>query len=216
MKTKIIASIAALTLLFACGKDNIIDIPIVVQYANYSALDTNKYWLYEHFSLDTAGKFVSLNKFDSVYVEKDTSIRGNRYFKLIDKDYNNNGIAISRYLRDSLEFTVNSNGEILLSTIDKGITYNSYIALQGTDTFATVNEKMAFENKIDSVPLGKYTTINYLITYTMGSKFKQGGAIRYINHKYAERVGLVYKTLPFNYLENNYEVLLLKKQGALK
>jgi hypothetical protein len=216
MKTRIIASIAAITLLFACGKDNIINIPVVIQYANYSALDTNKYWLYEHFNLDTAGKFMSLNEFDSVYVEKDTTIRGNRYFKLIDKDYDNNGIAISRYLRDSLEFTVNSNGEILLSTIDKGVTYDSYIVLQGNDTFAVVNERMAFENKTDSVPLGKYATINYRSTYTMGSKFRQGGAIRYINNKYAEKVGLIYKTLPFNYLEKNDEVLLLKKAGVLK
>ena len=81
---------------------------------------------------------------------------------------------------------------------------------------AIVSAQVIAETVMDSVPAGKFQTINYKSTYIMGTNYQQGGSIRYVSNKYAEKVGLVYKTLPFNYANSNYEVLLLNRYGKTK
>lgn len=204
--------------LISCGKDKFQVIPVVVVYSNYSALDTNNFWVYEHFSLDTNGALLSLNQFDSVYVEKDTTWNDKRYFKVIQKDYDNGGVMTAKYMRDSSGYTVDSAGAIILATVNLGTTFKQYVQYGAnvSDTFALVSAQVIAETVMDSTPVGKFQTINYKTTYVMGANYQQGGKVRYVSSKYAEKVGLVYKTLPFNAASSNYEVLLLSKYGKTK
>lgn len=204
--------------LLSCGKDKFQVIPVVVVYANYSALDTNNFWVYEHFSLDTNGVLQTLNQFDSVYVEKDTTWNDKRYFKVIQKDYDNGGALVAKYMRDSVGYTIDSSGNIILATVNLGTTLKQYVQFGSNvnDTFAQVSTQMIAETLMDSVPVGKFQTINYKTTYVMGSNYQQGGKVRYVSNKYAEKVGLIYKTLPFNAANSNYEVLLLNRYGKTK
>ncbi len=204
--------------LLSCGKDKFQVIPLVVVYSNYSALDTNNFWVYEHFSLDINGVLLSLNQFDSVYVEKDTIWNDKRYFKVIQKDYDNGGIVVAKYMRDSSGYTVDSAGTIILATVNLGTPLKQYVQYGAniSDTFALVSTQAIAETVMDSVPVGKFQTINYKTTYVMGANYQQGGKVRYASNKYAEKVGLVYKTLPFNYANSSYEVLLLNRYGKTK
>lgn len=218
MNNKVAIFFILLAGLISCGKDKLETIPVVVVYGNYSALDTNNFWVYEHFSLDTNGVLQSLSQFDSVYVEKDTTWNTKRYFKVIQKDYDNGGITVAKYLRDSSGYTIDSAGAVILATVNLGATLKQYVkfGLNTSDTFAQVTEQVIAETITDSVPVGKFQTINYKTTYVMGSNYQQGGKTRYVNNKYAEKVGLIYKTLPFNYANSNYEILLLTKYGKTK
>ena len=79
---------------------------------NYSALKVGNYWIYERFETDQFGISTSLNIIDSCYIEKDTTINGQQYFKYVQPQIVSYNPTISstansfRYIYDSLSYII--------------------------------------------------------------------------------------------------------------
>ena len=213
-KTILFAMIAAT--LLSCKKEKEEPAPVLpVVYPNFSNLAVGNYWIYERFTLDTNGVYTTQNIFDSSYVDKDTVVNGNTFYKFnyIYYPYSNSYVGV--YLRDSLSFMVNSFGDIRFSSeIFTDTFYTHYFknSLIG-DTISFIFSKMNDNNLSVSLPAGNYITKNYQTTYLMFPAHSQGGPVRTINNRYAENVGLVEETLIFFLSDPNYTVRRLKRYG---
>jgi hypothetical protein len=166
-------------------------------YANYSALKVGNYWIYQHFMLDSLGNSSSLPTIDSCYIEKDTVINTYTYFKLWGPDQITQTLAFG-YVRDSLHYTVNSEGVILLSSEDFSTVFEDrYMILPNTDTVCRITAKMDDLNQAITVPAGTFNTINYKQTYDMFGNWAAAGDPRFRHRRYAENKGMINETLNF-------------------
>ena len=84
MKNILILSIAIVITgcLSSCKKDEATE-NTPITYANFSQLKTGNYWIYERFTVDSAGAAVATGILDSCYIETDTLINNHTYYKLI-------------------------------------------------------------------------------------------------------------------------------------
>lgn len=181
-------------LLTACKPDKTEE-PAVV-YPNYSQLKVGNYWVYQRYNISANGMETATNIYDSIYIEKDTIISGIKYYKQVPADagftYNTNP-----YLRDSLHYLVNSDGQILFSSQNFSNTFNNrYVISPGNDTVCQVAEKMEDKDFAISTASGTYATSSLRVTYNMYPNWSYNGSVRYLNTRYAENVGVVSATLP--------------------
>jgi hypothetical protein len=194
-------------LLFSCKKndDNVITTIPTITYQNFSKLDSGNYWIYEEFDVDSNGNATSKNIFDSCWVEKDTSFNGKTYKKTwITNPYNPSLFDIS-YLRDSLHYIVNANGNILFSSMDfTGILKIHYNMATVTDTLCKMIKQMTAKNQSFTCPAGIFITSDARETYYMYPSFTFAGNKRYRHFRYAENIGLVSETLYFSLFDPNY------------
>lgn len=202
MKLKTYFSITLIsTLIYSCKKDDKTIEPSpanpTTTYGNFSQLKVGNYWVYERFNVDSNGTSTTQNVFDSCYVEKDTNINNNTYFKIVKPHpYLSNQKEIM-FLRDSSHYTVNSNGKIIFSPQDFSTIFESqyYIATPG-DTLCQMIKKMADKDMAVSTPAGSYLTSNSKETYYMYPNWSGAGNPRYKHTRYAENIGIVIETLP--------------------
>lgn len=160
-------------------------------YTNYSALKVGNYWVYTFNSYDESGKLVnSIPGFDSACISGDTMVNGNRYFKKL-KFENKNLIGIS-YLRDSLHYTVNLDGEIVFSSEDFGRIFRTDYLVFGKDTFCKREFSMQNKNAMTQVPAGKFTTHSFQSRNYMYPNYSVKNPVRDVENKYAAGIGLVY------------------------
>lgn len=75
------------------------------------------YWLYDWYSVDTIGNEKFLRT-DSIYIAGDTTINGDIYIVKKGHGFNNNKV---NYLRDSIGFVVNEEGDILWNKKSTGV-----------------------------------------------------------------------------------------------
>ena len=130
MKNSIII-FALIVLFFSCKKDTAIISPAPNFLNNIATtsqdtmlpLAVGNYWIYQKSDDDTLGNLNLQNSFDSVYVEKDTFIIGEHYYKLCHTNMNflsyyyfSNG-SLSQYIKDSADYLVTRNYGILLDKI---------------------------------------------------------------------------------------------------
>ena len=115
---------------FSCKKETL-TLPVPNHNSNNSVAinDTmlpiaiGNYWIYQLSDDDTLGGVHLQNNFDSVYVEKDTFIVGEHYYKLCHTNinfrdyYHFNGGGFVQYLKDSSGYLVIKNRGILLDKI---------------------------------------------------------------------------------------------------
>ncbi len=208
-------TLLALGLLFcsiwACKDEHT---PITPQYANYANLKVGNYWIYDIFILKPDGSYIPQNLSDSSYVEKDTLIRGNQYFKLRYRDFENTGDYTASFLRDSLHYLVNSQGKILFSSENfKDTLFSTVLYAPTTDTIAVITARMTDDNAQTTVPAGNFTTKNYRTGYYIYPKWPFGGTTRPLHNRYAKEVGLVEQTLYFYWFDAEYIVKRLKRFG---
>jgi hypothetical protein len=148
MKKLMPGMIAILVILaISCKKNS--EEPVLVEKIDYYQLKTGNYWIYEGFRIDTSGIATSTGKYDSAYIEKDTTIRGLTYFKLLENPYLIFPEQVFMYLRDSSGYLVNSSGAILASdnnftdilAVDTGYMqlYVGYLKMTGKDSVVTVS-----------------------------------------------------------------------------
>jgi hypothetical protein len=99
-------------LALSCKKNN--DETTATVKADYYQLKIGNYWIYEGYTLDSAGVATSSGKLDSAYIEKDTMIRGLTFVKFMQRPYGLNE-QMPSYLRDSSGYLVNNLGIIIAS-----------------------------------------------------------------------------------------------------
>lgn len=162
-------------------------------YPNYTQLKIGNYWIYERFNVDQQGNATSQNVFDSCYVSKDTLIRGQKYFK-----YNNLSLLSSfKYVRDSLHYTINSNGEILFSSEDFTTNFHdSYSTANPGDTIYHAIYKMTDKDATTTTAAGNFTTSSFQKKYIIYPNYNQGLPVRYMNTRYCKNIGMITETQP--------------------
>jgi len=192
-KTIFLPLAMAVVLIAACKKEPAA--PTV--FPDYSNLAVGNYWIYQQFEVDEAGNAVPKNVFDSAYVEKDTLINSETYFKVFRKNPYSMKPDYS-YLRDSLHYLVDAAGTIHFSSQDFETTFRSYAILAvPPDTIARVSLKMADKDLSVETPAGTFITSNFQETFIIYPNWVHGVNPRTINIRYAENVGIVVERLPF-------------------
>lgn len=186
-------------------------------YPNYSQLEVGNYWIYERFILKPDGEEISLNKFDSSYVEKDTLINGKTYYKLHLPSLDVRGIPQNLYLRDSLHYIVDVYGNALFSSQNFGFSLGpirySYLDSEKTDTLFSYERIMSHKDSLVQLPGGAFKTLRSTLYFTyMGSQRPLG--IRQRITLYAEKVGIVYATLPFFSSNPDYTIQKLVRYNV--
>ncbi len=160
---------------------------------NYSNLAVGNYWIYEHFNLDVDGNYTALNIYDSLYIEKDTLIAGHTYFKYWTDELQG-GQLYPIYLRDSLEFTVRSDGHIFFATTNVIDTLETFCYLNATDTvYCTYAISSPAETSLN-VDGGEFICRD-LTTFYEISSFSPGLSDKILHRYMAKDVGLIYETL---------------------
>jgi hypothetical protein len=193
MKNSIWALLSVLALLSACKKD---DTPVA--FDNYGNLEPGNYWIYDYYFSDMHDPYSNIT--DSTYVEKDTLINGNTYFKVVKIVFSDQAYIDHKplFLRDSLHYIVDWQGTIQFSSENFTDTLATWYQLlePGTiDTIAFVTARMADDGFSMTTPAGTFNTKNYRQTYHMWPKFQDFSPERYMNRRYAKDVGVVEETV---------------------
>lgn len=190
-------------------------------YPDYTNLDVGNYWIYQRFKLDSNGVYTPLNVFDSIFVEKDTSIGGLVYHKYMEDQFGTAPGYEAVFLRDSLHYLVNDAGQLLFSSENFSDTLWRYTFIiqngshSNIDTICNVFRKMTDDNLSITVPAGTFSTKNAQSVYLMYPDFDYGGPVRHLERRHAENVGMIEETLPF-YLSDqskSYTVRRLIRYG---
>ncbi len=182
-------------------------------YPDYANLEVGNYWVYGRYSLDTNGVYTDLNIRDTIYVEKDTLIGGDTYFKYINRLPEPPFTYVPLYLRDSLHYIVDWQGKVLFSSENTVDTLASRYFLAGQDTVCYIFSKMAGTDESITTPAGSFTVKSYRTTYRMWPGFDDWGAVRYENRRYAEDVGIVEESLYFFISDRRYYIRRLITYG---
>lgn len=177
-------------------KKNVQETPATV-YPNYSNLKVGNYWIYERFRIDSLGNAVSVGIVDSCYIEKDTIIHGDTYYKYTGPEFNsmsNPSIASpvrSGFLRDSLSYLIDSYGNIMFSSQNFYVFDSGYNIAPPNDTIYNFITQITDYGMNTTVPAGTYVTTNLQTSYTFYNGYIIYWKTRTKNTRYAENVGMV-------------------------
>jgi len=173
-------------------------VPQTTYYDDYMALIPGNYWIYEHYELDSAnGAAHAQGTYDSSYVEKDTVIDLKKYHVYKYRDAFS-AETHTRFLRDSLSYTVELSGRAIFSSDDFTNVFRTYqFGPNGVTNYSiNVTEHMGLRNQTTLVDAGTFNTHSFLETYTFPASYPYGPTRRY-EHRYAKGVGLVRETTGF-------------------
>lgn len=165
------------------------------QYDNYTPLKTGNYWIYQVFDVDEQGYGPPLNEYDSCYISKDSVINGNTYYYLTISPVNLLDNTYNKWLRDSLHYLVDHNGNIYFSSEDFTHVLHAEYFIAGNDTTSSAVQKMENKNTFFAAPAGNFTTSDCITTL----KLQSPGApaiVKYQHRRYAKNVGIVSETKP--------------------
>lgn len=212
MKNLILAitlAVSVIVILGSCrkkSKDNpevIVEEPQVV-YDNYSGLKVGNYWVYERFKIDSTGATTSLNIFDSCYVEKDTTINGQKGFMVFRPDPIFN--ANRKFWKDSLHYIV-CNG-IQFSYQDFTTEFiNRYNINPPSDTVYHLVKKMNEKDFPVTVPAGTFVTSAQNLTYYYYAPnyYYTAYKVRTVRTRFAKNIGIITENLQF-YSSQIYDI----------
>ncbi len=173
-----------------------------VTYPNYSNLKVGNYWIYERFQIDASGTATSLGIIDSCYIEKDSIINGNTYYKYVSPRFGwfEDPTAITpfgiEFFRDSLSYIVNWGGQVKFSSQDFTTKFLSGYMTSANDTTCRYVFKMEDKDVSITTPSGTYITSSFNENYYMYPGFDQGGTFRQRHLRYAENVGKITESGP--------------------
>ena len=172
--------------------------PSSTSYPNYSNLKVGNYWIYQRFEIDAFGNATPLSIIDSCYIEKDTMMNGNLYYKYVSPDFSNSvspnvsSALVAEYYRDSLSYLITNYGRIEFSSQDFSTIFKSgYQVVNLNDTVCRYEYKMGDQNANVTTPSGTYNSSSFKETYYMYPNFNSAGTIRSRNTRYAENIGKV-------------------------
>lgn len=165
------------------------------KYESYFPYKKGNYWIYEFMRAEQNGVITSLNKYDSVYVEKDTVIRGNIFWKIRQTDFLTNKPQ-NLYLRDSLHYIIQSDSRIIFSSMDFSTVFYPHYDLAEGDTISYSYMKMNDKDLTVSTKAGNFVTSNFQTTYELyyGKKPSEFTQKKYSNAHYCRNTGLIKKS----------------------
>lgn len=201
--------LALLATTYACKKDKQTDPeqPDVINStgaADYSKLKVGNYWIYQNFWVN--GSNSGYSGLDSCYIEKDTTIKGTVYFKMMKPFVHGNQQMVIDFLRDSADCIVNSKGDIMFSLSNFSTPlYISYVTDPPTgDTLFKLVRKMTDKDLVVTVPAGTYTTVNAQHIAYLYPPYGPLNDTRIKHLRYAKDVGVVYETITYASSSANY------------
>ncbi len=212
------AVVCAMLNFTACKKDKIAQPPPTVPpatpvayYPNYTAMAPGNYWIYEFYLLDSVnGEAHPTGRFDSAYVAGDTIINFKRYYVYQYHEYSSS--YLTRYQRDSLQYTVDHKGRIIFATNDFVNIFRTYQFGPNTAVGDTiiVTEQMGGKNDITTVPAGSFKTYSFQEIFHQPPGYPSGTR-RIKEHRYARNIGLVTESSQFYFsLPQMYEKRLVR------
>ncbi len=172
------------------------------EYPTYFPCKAGNYWIYELFHFEQHGDTTSMHQFDSVYVIKDTIIRGNQYWKIHSHEFVRNW-DYDTFIRDSLHYIIDEKGRIFFSSEDYSTVFSEYFVMDpapfSTDTICRVSSKMNDKDFLCRTAAGSFVTSNMQQNVRLFPKYiKQGvNDPRYMNKRYAKNIGVVQETEPY-------------------
>ena len=114
---KYILIICIISVCFSCKKDPVVNAPTIIN-ATTTTQDTmlplavGNYWIYQKSQDDSIGTYTMQNDLDSLYIERDSVILGNQYFKFKHTNHNFadyfafNASINDIWIKDSLGFLI--------------------------------------------------------------------------------------------------------------
>lgn len=208
---KLLVFIMAILFMISCQKDENNDSP--ESKANHWPLAIGNYWVYQHVYVDYSGKEVIHSKLDSIYINRDTIIRGNTYFIIegVYEPFFDGKTGIVHIVRDSSNCIVNSTGRVLLAENNyNDVLYNfPGIDPLTKDTLYYMSAKMEKVSNPITVPAGTFEVINKRETLSIRIDITGIDNPRYADNYYANNVGQIIKTFYYlNYPEPMQKRLL--------
>ena len=182
-------------------KDASTPVPPVVdttETSTFIALKPGNYWIYQQYKLDSInGEAHALGIYDSCYVEKDTTVNSKVYHKYYEPSFGSSTADYS-LLRDSLTYTVNSNGVIVFTFYnfaDIFRTIYSYPSAAHPDTIR-ITEQMGLKNGSITVNAGTFITSAFRQIWHLPSSLPYGPTREYDVFR-AMNIGIIRKTRAF-------------------
>jgi hypothetical protein len=185
-------------------------------YPDYANLQAGNYWIYQVFRVDSIGVDSAMNIYDSVYVEKDTMIRGNMYYKIMKPEFYGSKYYLPSFQRDSLHYIVDYHRGVVFSSQDFSTVFKSkYLIsylISPVDSVGYVEFRMMDRNMNVFVPAGSFITSNFCERWLMHPYFRQYAPLeRKVNARYAANVGMVVEGFPFFSMDSHiYERRLIR------
>lgn len=122
MKRLMFVAISFLFLFTACQKDDSKPADREDSVLDYMPLKVGNYWVYNTYFCEPGEMDCELQSVDTNRVTKDTVINGNKFFKIEGQYLYSQG---ARYIRDSAEYLVDPNGNVLFSDSDFSSVFNN-------------------------------------------------------------------------------------------
>lgn len=197
MKTTLLTTIAALTLLTACKKDEpevAICPGAITPEVNYLISEPGSYWIYQWYQIDSLGNETTYNAIDTVTVIGDSVYNGNTY-TAYESSYLGMQPSI-KLLRDSSGYIVNQYGHISFSYTD--LTNN---ITSGNNGMYDYYSMMSINNAGITLPVGTFnSSIVHEVHYTDpgGNPVNACGDMEEIHeHHFVEGIGEVMSQTAF-------------------
>lgn len=196
-KTLILSVLFMTTLIYSCKKEDEVEVvptPTSTVYPNYSQLKVGNYWIYQRFEVDSLGNATPTAVYDSCYIDKDTIIDSQTYYKYIAPDpYSQQNDLSVEFLRDSLHYIISRYDyyKIRFSSQDFLTVFDTYYSM---DSIYEKTRKMDDKNMSVTTPAGVFVTSNMKETIRFLNSTNPFH-IRYNNHRYAENIGIIAETI---------------------
>ncbi len=194
MKHVLLIIIVSLFVFQACKKDEPDPNPAPQESVlDYFPLTVGNYWIYEVSHCDSTWTECNYTRTDSNFVSKDTVVNGIIYYKIDGRNFLSNEPI---FLRDSLSYIVDLQGDIKFSNTDFDIIFGEeYVIVGNNDTLYHWYNKMDPNPFVVHVPSGEFTCLdNKLSFFRQNENFETE-----FNSHYAlsKNIGLVYENAMF-------------------
>ncbi|OJX88570.1 MAG: hypothetical protein BGP01_09540 [Paludibacter sp. 47-17] len=192
--------------------------PLPETPALYWPMSVGNYWIYQHYKIDSLGNELPFRTYiDSVYIVKDSVIRGKKYYKF------ENSIGFEKFqgfFRDSCGYLINSTGEIYFSatnftdTISSDYGYNKPYRPNRL-LFYTLKTKMNPAKQVVNTPSNSYNALvaDGFITFYY---YNEAGDVTdtiatSLNTYFAPNIGMVKDTYRY-YLETKHDKVKIERR----
>lgn len=189
MKRVILIMAVATMMMVSCNKNDSENELKPVQTSDYMQLKIGNYWVYEKYTIDSAGNENPVwGDPDSSIITGDTMINNIRYFKKFSVNHEH-----MSYLRDSSGYLINLEGEVLFSESD----FSNIIRIDTIGPgLAIIEYMMHDEDSSLNVPVGTYPVIEMRgKVISLDPQYPHG--INYTHYYYADGMGMIKSSVYF-------------------
>ena len=193
MKRIIFLAFITIVAFSSCNKNDDNNDPIPQETVlEYLPLAIGNYWVYEKSSCDSTWTGCTSMSIDTNVVTKDTTINELHYFKIEGRNLMG---SEPKFVRDSLDYIIDSEGRILFSNKDFTTIFHEEYVVPNNDTLYHWYTKMDEVPIIFEVPLGNFTCLDNKLSFF---RKKENFEYEFNSHSsYAKDIGLVYESAMF-------------------